>query len=145
MTSIVYSGKMENIHDLPFHVTDQNQTIVFEDDVLNLICENDSSRYAEHFLASPDYFMTESTVEGKRAYSLLAFVNECIRIFDHYVQADIEGTREPSLSLKPMSQRVFPVVTAVAKIGAKVYFNEMEEGETPSSIFEKEIRSSRKE
>lgn len=143
MSTIIYSGEMEKIHNLPFHVTDHNETIVFEEDVLNIICENDESLYAEHFLASPHYFMTESTVEGKRAYSLLAFVNECVNIFDYYVQADIEKTRESSPSLKPMSERVFPVVTAVAKIGAKVHFNEMEEGETPSSIFEKEIRNSR--
>lgn len=143
MSTIIYSGEMDKIHNLPFHVTDHNETIVFEEDILNLICENDESRYAEHFLSSPHYFMTESTIEGKRAYSLLAFVNECVNIFDYYVQADIEKTRESNPSLKSMSERVFPVVTAVAKIGAKVHFNEMEEGETPSSIFEKEIRNSR--
>lgn len=140
MNAIIYSGEMERIHQLPYHITDRNETIVFEKDIIHLVCENQEAFYSEHFLGSPNYFMSETTIDGERAFSLLAFINECINIFDYYVQAEIEGLRETTASLHYMSNRVFPVVSAVAKIGAKIQSGEMEEGETPASIFEREIR-----
>jgi hypothetical protein len=142
MSLVIHSGTMEKIHHLPYHVTDTGLTIVFEQDIINLVCQDNARIYAEHFLSSPNYFLHESMVEGSKAFPLLSFVNECINIFDYQVQAEVEGTREMSESLTYISQRVYPIVIAVAKIGAKVQFDGMEPGETPSIIFEREIRNS---
>lgn len=140
MTTILYSGEMENFHHLPFHIIENNETIVFEQDILDSVCQGQEDVYQAHFKSSPNYFTFEKTVNGAVAFPLLAFINECINIFDHHVQAEVEGTREMTESLAYISKRVYPVVSAVAKIGAKVHFNDMKPGETPSVIFEREMR-----
>lgn len=141
MSTIIYSGSMENCHQLPFHVTSENESFIFEEDIIQYLCEGNSKAYQENFLTSPNYFLYEEQLDGKTAYPLLAFVNECINIFDYYVQAEVEKTRAMTDSLEYMSQRVHPVVMAVAKIGAKIISNDMAPGETPSVIFEREIRN----
>lgn len=136
---IIYEGRLENCHDLPFHVTADNQTFVYEKDIIELICEGNQEDYQEHFYKSPNFHLYESRYEEETTFPLIAFINECVNIFDHAVQADVEKTRPSNEGLTHMSERVYPVVSAIAKIGAKVQFGEMKPGETPATIFEREM------
>lgn len=136
---ILYSGELENCHQLPFHMTGENKTFVFEKDIIRYVCEGREDVYSEQFLSSINFSVFSDTWEGETIFPLIGFINECVNIFDHHVQAEVENVREASESLSYINQRVYPVVLAVAKIGAKVYFEEMAPGETPSMIFEKEM------
>lgn len=145
MLPIIYEGKLDNCHYLPFYVTADNQTFVFEDDIVEFVCEGNQDLYREHFYKSPNFHLFESTYEDRKVFPLIAFVNECVNIFDRHVESEIEDKYSSSEDLNHMSERVYPVVSAIAKIGAKVQFGQMNPGETPASIFEREMTRLAKE
>ena len=139
MLPVIYEGTLDNCHYLPFYVTADNQTFVYEKEIIEFICEGNQELYQEFFYKSPNFHLFESNVVGKKTFPLIAFINECVNIFDRYVEAEIEDKYASSEGLKHMSERVYPVVSAIAKIGAKVQFGQMETGETPATIFEREM------
>lgn len=141
MSVIIHSGEMESTHHLPYHITDSDVTIVFEEDIINLVCQENVHIYEEHFWLSPNYFLFDMTVKGSKAFPLLSFLHECISIFDYHVQAEAKGTCELSESLTYISQRVYPLVTAVAEVQSKG----IKSGESPAILFEREIRNSHKD
>jgi hypothetical protein len=138
MSLVVPSGTMERIYSLPFYMTDTGVTMVLERDIINLVCQGNAQLYEKHFWSSPNYFLYETTVDDSKAFPLLSFINECIEIFDYQVQAEAKSTRELSESLTYISQRVYPIVTAVAEVHSKG----MKTSEPPSILFEREIRNS---
>lgn len=138
MSVIIHSGEMESTHHLPYHITDTGVTIIFEHDIINIVCQKNVHIYEKHFWSSPNYFLFDLTVKDSKAFPLLSFLNECIDIFDYHLQAEAKGTRELSESLVYISQRVTPIVTAVAVNNSKG----VKPGESPAILFEREIRNS---
>lgn len=138
MSVIIHSGEMESTYHLPYHITDTDITIVFEEDIINLVCQENVHIYEEHFWSSPNYFLFDMTVKGSKAFPLLSFINECLNIFDYHEKVVVKGRRELSESFTYISERVTPIVTAVAEVQPKG----IKPGESPAILFEREIRNS---
>ena len=131
---IVYSGNMTELSNLPFHVLVNNQTIVFKRHILDIICDNNLELFNKYF--NEALLMQELVVEGQVSYPLLRFVAHSNNInCDSFAIKNKDKSKEE----KQLFKKLHPLTMALAKIGAKVHFNEMEPGETPSSIFEKEL------
>jgi len=152
MIPVVYDGKLEQCHNLPYYITLHNYTFVYESDIIELICEGNIETYKEFFFNRPNFHLYLDYYEDKIIFPLIAFVNECVSIYDRHVSENIENRfaleeqKADVDMLSHMSERIYPVVLALAKIGAKIQFGEIKPGETPSMIFERElIRISKEE
>lgn len=142
---IIYSDSIEKANGLPYHLTTNDESIVFEEDIITCICQNNRALYERYFLSSPNFHLYALEENNQVAYPLIAFLNECVNIFDAYVEADVKGSREREEGLTYVTSQIQDVVIAIAKVGFKVQMGDIKEGETPSEIFERALRKGMEE